>query len=204
MSGGIDSSVLVGLARNIKPNIPCIVIGDSLIHPDVVAAGKLAKYWNLNLSVYLPNSHIIEAARRTVGKPYLAGDECVYIALDYASRFATDILAGDGIDEMMGGYWWHTHKCEQFLNQDNVFEHFWNELEPKHLTPMYRSAQKVNVNIYWPYLDSRVVQYIAAIPLYIRVRNGIGKAFWGEIAELIGVPSWIIKQYKRGFLNALG
>lgn len=202
LSGGVDSSLLALLAKEKCPNIPCFTIGDSPQHPDVVAAMHLAAEFDLDLRVYLPNKGVIKEATKRV-QTKNDGDNAVLLALEFASKFVTDIIAADGIDEQMGGYWWHVHRNDQFPKAEQAFEYFWGQLEGKHLKPMFNSAELVGVNVHWVYLDPEVVDYIARIPLDVRVHGGIGKAYWKETAKQVGVPEWVIQRPKRGFLHAL-
>jgi asparagine synthase (glutamine-hydrolysing) len=50
LSGGLDSSIIVSLVAKFHPNIRCFVIGTN-DSPDVIAARKVAKYINVNLTV---------------------------------------------------------------------------------------------------------------------------------------------------------
>lgn len=198
LSGGVDSSLLALLVKEQRPDIPCFTIGSNLQHPDVVAAMRLATEFDLDLRVYLPNKEAIAAAGQRA-KTNNPGDDAVLLALEFASKFVTDIMAADGIDEQMGGYWWHVHRP----NTEQVFEYFWNQMEQKHLEPMFNSAELVGVNVHWVYLAPEVVDYIARIPLAERIRNSIGKAYWKEAAKLADVPDWVINRLKRGFVHAL-
>lgn len=199
LSGGIDSSLLALLTRG--SNIPCFTLGGCLDHHDVQAASRLAELWDLDLKICLPNTAAQKRAHDLTHD--YPGDDGVLLALEFAARFCTDILATDGIDEQVGGYWWHANASERFASPEAAFEHFWGELEPAHLGPMFLSAQRVGVNLRFVYLDPVVVSYIARVPLVERVRPGQPKAFWRDVARLAGVPEWIINRPKRGFLDAL-
>lgn len=201
LSGGVDSSILAILANEFQ-RIPCFVIGSAPDHPDILAASRFAKEFNLDLYSYLPSWLTKSKAQLETITPF-PGDEGVLIALQFASHFIMDLLATDGIDEQMGGYWWHINRNEQFPETELAYKHFWDELEPNHLTPMFESAKKTGVNLYWVYLHPEVVEYISKIPLCKRVKDGVGKAFWRDVACLAGVPEWVIQRPKRGFVHAL-
>jgi len=199
LSGGLDSSILALLAKEFSPNIPCFTIGSTCDHPDVVASMKLAKEVGLKLFVYLPSRKDALVATTQITTEF-SGDENVFLTLQFASHFVTDILATDGIDELMGGYWQHV---QPNIKPDGFFKHFWNRLEYAHLTPMFESAKQVGVNIHWINLDPDVVNYISRIPLRLRVPGGVTKQVWRALAHFIGVPDWVIQRKKLGFVNAL-
>ena len=206
LSGGIDSSLLAILAVKHYPDIPCFVIGQYLENADVQAAWRLAKEKSLNLYVHLLNSEEISVIQRELKEcagstPLYAGDECVLAALKFAAPIVNNVIATDGIDELMGGYWGHRDR-KRFPDVKDAFKYFWDELEEKHLSPMYRSANLYNLSLTFVYLFPRIVQYLSLIPLDDRIKGNVGKAVWREIAQMAGVPSWIIKRQKRGFVDA--
>jgi len=205
LSGGIDSSVLALLTKPF--GIPCFVIGKSLDSPDVSAAMKLAEEKDLCLYIHIPDLNEIEVTKQELTTKFrislYPGDENVLIALQFCSKFVSSLFATDGIDELMGGYWWHTNRTHEYPTAENAFEYFWGKLEPVHLTPMFESAKQAGVNIYWVYLQPYFTKYISRIPIKDRIKNGINKAVWKQVAKKIGVPQWVIDRPKRGFIDAL-
>lgn len=205
LSGGVDSSLLVILAVKYYSNIPCFVIGQHLMSPDVQAAMRLAKEKELNLYVHLLNLEEILSIQQELikcGNSIYLRDDCVLAALKFASPFVNTIIATDGIDELMGGYWGHRDR-KRFPEVKNAFKYFWDELEEKHLSPMSRSAKLCELDLVFVYLFSEVIQHLSMIPLEDRIKGGIGKAIWKEIALRAGVPLWVIERKKEGFVDAL-
>jgi len=202
LSGGIDSSIIAILGNKYYPGIPCFTIGKSYEHPDVISAMKLSKEKQLNHYVYLPKQEEISESIKCFDR-LNRGDNAVMLILKYASKFITDILAGDGIDEQMGGYWWHVYTSSRFSSQEETFKYFFGKLEEEHLTPMFNSAEKLGINVDWIYLHKPIVDYISRIPIRDRVKDGIGKSLLREIARIVGMPEWIINRPKRGFVDAL-
>lgn len=201
LSGGIDSSILALLANKLYPDIPCITIGKNKDHPDVIASMKLSQEKNLNHFIYFPSQMEIVNIQKELDTHY-AGDEGVALALRFASKLCTDLLATDGIDEQMGGYWGHRDRIS-FPETNEAFIHFWNQLEPNHLTPMHKSAERENININWVFLHQKIVDFISRIPLDVRIKDSIRKAYWKIVAEFADTPEWIINRDKVGFVDAL-
>lgn len=200
LSGGIDSTVLVMLVKEYYSDIPCFTIGNSTEHLDVSSALRFAQEMDLNHRIYIPkNKDILEVKKHE----QFPGDGGVYLALKFASEFCNNIIAADGIDEQMGGYWWHVNRNNTFPTIEKAFKHFWDELELKHLTPMFNSAKIIGINIDWIYLHKLIVNYISRIPLEDRVKNNTSKALWKEFAKMIGIPKWVIERKKKGFCDAL-
>jgi len=184
------------------PTIECFTIGGSSQHPDLISAMSFADQYDFDLRIHVPDTIRKRLKKGEVNGGY-PGDEAVLVALEFASKFVTDIIATDGIDEQMGGYWWHVNRTPELPTVESAFEHFWNELEPKHLEPMYHSARKVGISVHWVFLHPLVVEYISRIPLEERVKDNLTKAYWRDAARLIGVPESIIGRPKRGFVHAL-
>ena len=204
LSGGIDSSLLAIMAIKHHPGIPFLVVADDINHVDVQAAKRLAKEMNLNLWVHIFKSkEILDIQRklRKRGGTIYPGDDCVFGALKLAAPLVTGIIATDGIDELMGGYWGHRDR-KRFPDIKDAFKYFWDELEEKHLTPMYRSAKAHKLDIVFIYLFPQIIEYLSEIPFEERIKGNVGKAVWREIAQIAGVPSWIIERPKEGFVNA--
>jgi len=203
LSGGIDSSLLAILAAKHCPDIPCFTVGQYITNQDVQAAIRLAKEKKLNLYIHLLNPKEISIVKRELTKNIIIheGDECVLAALKFAAPFVTDIIATDGIDELMGGYWGHRDR-KRFPDIKDAFKYFWDELEEKHLTPMNRSAECHDLNLIFVYLLPEIVGRLSKISLEDRIKGNISKAVWKEIALMAGVPLWVIERKKQGFVDA--
>ncbi len=204
LSGGVDSAILARVMTSHTSDLTCLTIGGSWEHPDMIAAKKLLGSLSFTHITHVPEKEDIARAENILsesGTKVCQGDAGVFLALEKAASLGyTDVIAGDGIDEQVGGYWWHMNP-EGTLEE--VFEGFWNKLDLEHLGPMARSAELANITVHWPYMDERVVEYISRIPLEKRVEFGIQKYWWKEFAKYIGVPADIAERPKQGFIHAL-
>ena len=200
LSGAVDSAIL---AKFMTSNT-CLTIGGSWEHPDMVAAKSLCKHLSFTHITHVPEQKDVQRAETMLlesGTEVCPGDAGVFLALEKAASLGyEDVIAGDGIDEQVGGYWWHVNP-EGTLEE--VFEGFWDKLDLEHLGPMARSAELAGVTVHWPYMDERVVEYISRIPLEKRVEFGIQKHWWKEFAKYSGVPADIAERPKQGFIHAL-
>ena len=209
LSGGVDSAVLAILATTyLLPDIPCFVVGrKGAANPDVHAANRLADEKGLNLTTRLFDSKEIsdiqqELKECTGSASLYDGDECVFAALKFAAQNnVTSIIATDGIDELMGGYWGHRDRI-RFPDIKDAFTYFWDELEEKHLSPMRRAAEFHKLDLDFVYLSPCIVTVLSMIPLEDRIKGGVSKAIWKEFAQMVGVPLWVIRRQKEGFVDA--
>lgn len=204
LSGGVDSAVLAEVMVRINHDATCLTIGESWNHPDVVAAKQLRNHLPFILHQHVPLADDIARADeilKSSGTKVCLGDVAVFLALEKAAALGyTDVIAGDGIDEQVGGYWWHANPEKPL---DEVFADFWNDLDSGHLGPMARSAKIAGVTVHWPYMDERILEYISRIPLEQRVEHKVPKYWWKEFAKHIGIPAEIADRPKQGFVHAL-
>jgi asparagine synthetase B (glutamine-hydrolysing) len=207
LSGGVDSTIMAILIKEIYGNIKCFTIGKSVNHPDLMAGIKIAKELGLpSISMVVSDEMEKEFQQKLIesNTDIFPGDVGVLIALDLCKEHGFDnVIATDGIDEMMGGYWWHANKSDKFATIYDTFEYFWDKLDSDHLTSLYRSADIVGINIHVPYLDCEVIDYISKIPLEDRIKDKIPKYLWKECALQLGTPQWVIDRPKIGFVDAL-
>lgn len=205
LSGGVDSVILLEFVTRHNKIIPVFTIVSDSDHPDLIAAKKIAKEYNLEHYILIPKKEDLARARKAIskrGKLY-KGDIAVYLALELAKDKGIDtILAADGIDEMTGGYWWHASPSDKFSSKEDAFEHYWSRLSPDHIEPMLDSAEKVGIKVEYPFLDKDLVSVLNRIPLEERVKKGITKSWWKDFAKEY-IPKYIVERKKIGFVDAL-
>lgn len=204
LSAGVDSSyMLYNLLQH--ESIPTFTIAGSHDHPDLLAAQKLAGEWGVEHHILVPASEDVERAKTIISarEAFYPGDEGVYLACEFAAHYEVKtLIATDGIDELMGGYWWHANRSDRFPTIEGAFSYFWKVLYPEHLEPLLRSAEECGLEVVFPYLNDKVVSLLVRVPLDHRVSPGKPKAMWKAIvAEYI--PAWIIERPKLGFVSAL-
>ncbi|MFH1099107.1 MAG: asparagine synthase C-terminal domain-containing protein [Candidatus Uhrbacteria bacterium] len=210
LSGGLDSTLSLAMLRTLTPDarIRTFTIGGSQRHPDLRFARIAATHFRVAVTaLHVPSDSERALARseiQAMGDPSPTDGGIGVMAL---YRFMADrglkmVIAGDGIDELTGGYWKHRagHSSEETRA---AFEHFWSRLAPDHLEPLERKAERVGISIVFPYLQRSVVEYVARIPLAERTSREESKKPLRTIARRYGVPKEIIARPKRGFCDAL-
>lgn len=111
LSGGIDSSVITGIASRYKSNLHSFSIGfkDQGFFDETDYARLVAKHFNVDHTVYYLESEEIKEAALHLGahfdQPFADSSAIpVYLLSQYTSRHLKVALSGDGADELFSGY----------------------------------------------------------------------------------------------------
>jgi asparagine synthase (glutamine-hydrolysing) len=111
LSGGIDSSVVTGLASKHKPNLHTFSIGfrDEKFFDETNYARLVAKHFNTEHTVFsLTNNDLYEHVHNIldyIDEPFADSSAInVFILSKETRKHATVALSGDGADEMLAGY----------------------------------------------------------------------------------------------------
>lgn len=111
LSGGIDSSVVTGLASRHKPDLHTFSIGfrDEKFFDETHYATMVARHFRTEHTVFsLTNRdllHHIDAILDHIDEPFADSSAInVFILSKETKRHATVALSGDGADELLGGY----------------------------------------------------------------------------------------------------
>ncbi|WP_437800951.1 asparagine synthase (glutamine-hydrolyzing) [Sorangium sp. So ce693] len=125
LSGGLDSTLVLGLAREARGDAPIasFTVGFDGAGPDERRrATRSAARLGARLETLVPSpAEIIETLPRVVeaaeGPVMDTADGCVLLLAERAARRGFKVvLTGEGADEAMGGYVWHkTHRAMERL-----------------------------------------------------------------------------------------
>lgn len=201
LSGGLDSTLGLAFVRRAFPNARIvahtIAFGEN--HADIVYAKLAAKAFEAEHRIVVPVRMEIEELLRCQ-KIGSVGVHLLYEALNFESVGC--VIAHDGIDELMGGYWRHRAFIDSALKRGE-FELLWSVLYRDHLAQLHKVADYAGVTVVLPYLVREVVEYIARIPLDERTDRAESKKPLRALALKYGVPQAIIARRKLGFCDAM-
>jgi len=209
LSGGLDSSFCLSIIREIVgPDIEIhtFTTGGSLHHPDVQFAREISTLFNTTSHELIPNEIEKNNAKIDLlsfggNKTPSLGDLAVYLTYKNINKNGfKSVIAHDGIDELLGGYWLHRKYKDEKMEE--IFCDFWNRLEKEHLMLLEEKASKFEIKVIFPYLATSVVEYISKIPLSLRTSFEVSKIPLREIAKQY-LPSSIIERKKIGFCSSL-
>lgn len=138
LSGGIDSSVIAGLARRHKPDLHTFSIGfrDETFFDETYYANLVAKHFDTRHTVFsLTNADLFEhvdSILNYLDEPFADSSAInVFILSRETRKYATVALSGDGADELLAGY--HKHEA---LNR--MLHPGWKEKAVSSLGPLWK------------------------------------------------------------------
>lgn len=146
LSGGVDSSIVTGLAARHKPNLHTFSIGfrDEKFFDETRYARALARHFKTEHTVFsLSNNDLydhVESILNHIDEPFADSSAInVYILSKETRRHATVALSGDGADELLAGY--NKHEALQRMLHPG-----WKERAVIALSPVWRGLPQSRNN----------------------------------------------------------
>ncbi len=200
-SGGVDSSVLALELTELEAKFTAITLVGHEDHPDLIHANILAKVFEFNQMDF---NHIV-VIKNMKEKPI---DMYSVLFETMKEQGFDQVICGDAIDEILGGYWQHQLPCGTHPDPDTdiedvrreVFERFWEELYTRHLSMLDYYAKQFGVSVALPYLAA--FDRLVRIPMSQRANSTGRKIILRQLAAHLGVPDEIINRPKFGLVNA--
>jgi asparagine synthase (glutamine-hydrolysing) len=200
-SGGVDSGLIAHLAR-----LPCVTVGIEGSH-DIAWATKAARALELDLEIVTPTEEEIEEKLaqvvRVIPDPTNPVDAAIATTLAFAAAWAgehghTRVLAGQGADELFGGY-------ARYLSSPDLAADLERDFADLGRQGARDQAVAALHGVYFsmPYLDTRVVRAARVIPADERVRGGVRKHPLRVVAER-HIPAEIARADKKAMQYGSG
>jgi len=192
LSGGIDSSLMLYYMTRVfnVDEIKCYTMACGLEHPDRIYANEVAVHFGVNRTTYIPDNNLIQL------EDDLPGDEIVRAFYTYLSSHGiTEIIACDGIDEFMGGYYAHMKKPTE-----ETYYKYLKGLQREQLEPLNKNSGKVEV--FLPYISQSVIYLLSQIPLKRKFDETHRKKIMFYLAKG-KLPTGILTRRKYGFCDAM-
>jgi len=135
LSGGIDSSIVAGLASQYKPDLHTFSIGfkDEPFFDETHYARLVAKHFNTSHTVFsLTNNDLyshVHGIMDYLDEPFADSSAiAVYILSKETRKHATVALSGDGADELLAGY--NKHEAMYKMLHPGFIENLVGNLRP--------------------------------------------------------------------------
>jgi len=195
LSGGLDSSLIIYMAHQIKPDIEAFTVS--------MEEGKdlpLAKEKEIN-----------EILPQAIYHQEMYEESCVhgaianFLAARFVSPHAKCVFTGEGADEFLGGY---DGQFRQGRNQEEVASIVDLLINVAHNTALQRLDRLVAANSIetrTPFLDTKVMDFSMKIPIDCKIhgQERVGKWVLRQAFEGC-LPEHIIYQTKRFFAQGSG
>ncbi len=202
-SGGIDSSLVALLAKEVCEDVQLYSASSQPFH-DQVAAASAAQDLDMNLNRVEINTDVVWEALPhllyAIESAHLMDVEIAmpfYLASSQASADGISlVLSGQGPDELFAGYARHVRLFES-KGKEALDNQLWREVMATHETNIERDERAIAVHgieAYFPYLSSEFVDLALSIPSDWKVRLGDQperKVIFRELARQLGLPESI-------------
>lgn len=188
LSGGVDSSLMLSLMYEVfGDKVSCFNLACSTKHPDYIFSEMISRHYGVVCYHFIP-----DAIDNNDGDAIVSA---FYSNLSIFHHIAS-IIACDGIDELMGGYYDHAS-----LADNEVFFDYLSRLQNEQLIPLDINSKSIQV--FLPYLSTDFIALTSFIPLSDRYRLGYRKQIIYDMAKDRGIPNKILERRKYGFVDAM-
>jgi asparagine synthase (glutamine-hydrolysing) len=215
-SGGLDSTVIAFLARKCGVNVSLISVGLKN-QPELAHAARAAKALGFSVKAQPFEVDDVEKALSTV---LWLIEECnpmkvgVAIPLYWTAQIASSLkchvlLAGQGADELFGGY--HRYLATYERNGiDGVTKRLYEDTVSSPETNFQRDEpvcafHKVDLRL--PFVDTNVVRYALSLPVNLKIgsaSDALRKEVLRRVALNLGIPDFIALKPKKAIQYATG
>jgi asparagine synthase (glutamine-hydrolysing) len=215
-SGGLDSSLIAFLAKNSGANVHLFYV--SLENqPETEYAKRAAEELKLPIHVYLYAEEDVgkalprilwlieepDSVKTSIGIPF-------YWTAEKASEMNLKVmLAGQGADELFGGYKRYINDYLSY-GKEKVLETMFSDIGRMYETNFERDYKICNfhgVELRLPFAQYQMAKFAAELPLELKIEMkdyGLRKLVLRQVAENLGLPQFIVKKPKRAMQYATG
>ena len=211
LSGGLDSSLIIYMAHQIKPDIEAFTVSMEE-GQDLPLAKDVTKYLGIKHHILMfSEKEINEILPQAIYHQEMYEESCVHgaIANFLAARFVSPhtkcVFTGEGADEFLAGY---DGQFKQGRNQEEVASIVDQLLNVAHNTALQRLdrlAAANSIETRMPFLDAKVMDFCMKIPIDCKIHGQERAGKWVLRQAFEGcLPDHIIYQTKRFFAQGSG
>ncbi len=189
-SGGIDSSIIALICKQLNLNLTCYCIGLKN-SKDLEWAERTALALNLKLKTLTLELNEAEKVIKKTIKILKQADivdvgvgSVIYAGINLAKKDSINTLfTGSGSDEMFAGY-------SRFENIKDVNKECWSSLHNifKDLKRDFLIAESQKAKLITPFLDDKVIKSAMKVSPTYKINRGIRKYTLREVAVDLGLP----------------
>ena len=172
-SGGLDSSIIAGIAKDIKPGLPYVTATmKSKPGPDKEYSKRMADKYGLDYHlVEITNDEMLEALPKALWHLESFDEDCIFgwIANYFTARkcaeFSNCVLVGETADELFGGYLAEFEYIESEEERQRICTHLVDIANNTGLRRMDRGWHANGVTPRAPFIDPSIVAASRKIPM---------------------------------------
>jgi len=215
-SGGLDSSLMAVLAKTCGANVHLISVGLES-QPELEQAKQTASALELPISV---QTHTVNDIESVLSKALWLVEEPnpwkVSIAIPFfwtaetASKLGHRVLlAGQGADELFGGYRRYLSKYAQH-GAEPLEKEMYRDVTQSYETNFQRDNPVCafhGVELRLPFADRQVVHFALSLPTELKIKSvhdNLRKRVLRRVAQNLGLPSLIVNRKKKAIQYATG
>jgi asparagine synthase (glutamine-hydrolysing) len=215
-SGGLDSSVIAVLAKNCGINVQLVSVGLEN-QPEVEFAEKAAEALELPLHL---QTYTISDVEQILPKVLWLIEEPNTVKASIAIPFywtaentsklgCRILLAGQGGDELFGGYQRYLEEYAQF-GVEAVQKALYHDVAKSYETNFQRDNQVCSfhkVELWLPFVDRDVVCFSLSLPLKLKIESAedrLRKRVLRQVAQNLGIPPLIANKTKKAVQYTTG
>jgi len=215
-SGGLDSSIIALLAKNSGVNVRLIHV--SLKNQqETEDAEKAAEALGLPIYSYLYEEEKVaellpkvlwlieepDPLKASIGIPFY------WVAENTAKMKLKILLAGQGADELFGGYKRYVDDYSRY-GSERVQEEIFNDIAKMYENNFERDVKICNfhnVELHLPFATYSIAKFAITLPIELKIKlidEKMRKIVLRQLGEKIGLPPFIVKRQKRAIQYATG
>ncbi|TRO43215.1 asparagine synthetase B [Candidatus Bathyarchaeota archaeon] len=215
-SGGLDSSVVAFLTKKCGANVRLVHVS---LHGqrETEEAKKAADDLNLPLSCFLFEKEDVEKTTPKVVEliedpdpvKVAVGIPFYWVAKKTAESGLSVLLAGQGADEIFGGY---QRYVNEYLSQgaEKLRHTMFTDVIKLHENNIERDEKICgfnNVELRLPFASFQVVEFALSLPIELKIEkksNGLRKIVLRKMAKNVGLPPEVVEKPKRAVQYSTG
>jgi asparagine synthase (glutamine-hydrolysing) len=215
-SGGLDSSLIAFLAKKYVKNLQLIHVSlsDKL---EIKEAKKAAEILNLPIKIFEYNELDVQ---KTISKVLWIIEESDPVNVSIGIPFYWTaqktkqmefeiLLAGQGADELFGGY---TRYLDLYLSHDEktANNQMFSDLTNMHENNLARDMKLCNfhsLSLFCPFLSTELVEFALKLPIDLKMEkkpNSLRKLVLRQAGRNLGLPSSIVEKPKKAIQYSTG
>lgn len=211
LSGGLDSSLIIYMAHEIKPDIEAFTVSMEE-GQDLPLAKDVTEYLGIKHHILMfGEKEINEILPQAIYHQEMYEESCVhgaianFLAGRFVSPYTNCVFTGEGADEFLAGY---DGQFKQGANQEEVagiVDLLINVAHNTALQRLDRLAAANSIETRTPFLDAKVMDFSMKIPLGHKIHGPEQVGKWVLRQAFEGcLPDHIIYQTKRFFAQGSG